>query len=708
MNIRKPIKEMELLLENSPLAFVLTNANNDFLFVNQRFSEMFGYSEEEILQIKIQELTHPESVAQSIEIIKKVYAGHGPQTIRKRYVKKDGAILEAVTRVAAVFDDNGKPLYQCTSIEDITEQVNIEKQLLGDRLRTETIVETATDAIIEIDSENCIKTCNPAAQSIFDKSTDEMIGRNIAEFIRDETSDAAALTTSLAHSKPKPIVLPDGMFGVKDSDLDFPIEVSISSYEADNNVYRCLFIRDITERKEQEKRQKYFAKHDYLTGLPNRASFSEFFQNQAINSKHSSNQHALFFIDLDNFKKVNDSFGHQTGDLLLKQVSARLAQSIRGSDFVARMGGDEFIILVSDLTNRAEIDAIARKIIEKFSVPFEVEQLELCVTPSIGVSIYPSDAETPESLLKNADIAMYRAKAEGGNNHQYFEPIMEANATNRMAVEFKLRDAVKEHAIDIWYQPQFNLNDRLSDGLEVLARWQDRHGDFIAASQFIPVAEETGLIRSLGAQIMEKACANTKPLFDDGTLTGRIAINVSPVQFHHRNFFDEVKSILQNTRFDPKNLELEITESTIIYDMEATKNLILELQYHGISVALDDFGTGYSSMSYLRSLPLDVLKIDKSYIDDIPSSKRDLRMTEFIVQLAHELRLCVVAEGVEREDQATALSAISCNKAQGFYFAKPAPLRDITELQSAVRADMENNKLATVHRIGRPFLSGSN
>ena len=349
------------------------------------------------------------------------------------------------------------------------------------------------------------------------------------------------------------------------------------------------------------------------------------------------------------------------------------------------MGGDEFTILVQQTKSNTETQNVAEKIISVFEKPFSIFGNEIQVSPSIGIAVYPHHGKTADTLLKHADIAMYNAKKMGRNTFQFFTQKMDSENSYRIKMESKLRSAIKDNQLVMHYQPKFCLQKDRLFGMEALVRWPTTDGKFIMPNEFISIAEESGLIIPLGKYILEKVCRETKGFFDNNLLDGRVSVNVSTLQFNQRNFIHELTDILDKTQFNPENLELEITESAIIHDFDRSTQLIDQLHSYGITVAMDDFGMGFSSLSYLQKLPVDILKIDKSFIDDITSSEQALKMVEFIIQLAHHLELNVVAEGIEHAEQAKVLTQINCDKAQGFYFAKPQPLNDVLALLDPVQ-----------------------
>jgi diguanylate cyclase (GGDEF)-like protein len=439
-------------------------------------------------------------------------------------------------------------------------------------------------------------------------------------------------------------------------------------------------IRYSIERKRSEERLAYMAQYDHLTGLTNRALFQDRLEQALARAKRSGALVALMFLDLDRFKAVNDTLGHGTGDLLLKKVAERLEGSVRETDTVARIGGDEFSIILEGLTEAQDAALVARKIIDKLVQPFVLDGHEVFVTTSIGIAVYPSS--NGDSLLTDADSAMYCAKEQGRNTYRFHTPEMNAQVRERLNMESKLRRALDQEEFLLYYQPQVDLTTGMIVGTEALLRWQHPELGLVSPGKFIPVLEDIGMIVRVGEWVLQTACRQSKAWQRDGFPPLRMAVNISARQFSRRDLIDTVASVLTETGLDPNYLELEITESLLMEDIKANSRLLDELKtsVEGLRVSIDDFGTGYSSLSYLKTFPIDLLKIDQSFIRDITTNSDDAAITTTIIVLAHNLRLKVIAEGVETEEQMTYLREKGCDEAQGFYFSRPLPADEFTKL----------------------------
>ncbi|WP_298038435.1 EAL domain-containing protein [uncultured Desulfuromonas sp.] len=432
-------------------------------------------------------------------------------------------------------------------------------------------------------------------------------------------------------------------------------------------------LMDISERKEAEETIKHLAYHDPLTDLPNRPLFRDHVEKALAFANRNGNVVGLMFVDLDNFKTINDTLGHDAGDMLLKEVSKRLLDCVRETDTVSRFGGDEFNILLAPIRHESDAGLVAHKILNSLQWPFKIAGHDLHVSCSIGIVIYPKDGEEVLTLIKNADVALYRAKDLGKNNYQFFAPAMNAGALERMELENGLRSALPHCELRVLYQPQVDLATGRVAGMEALVRWQHPSGDLIPPEVFIPLAEEIGLISDIGFWVMKTACSQAKAWQEAGGRPIRIGINVSAQQFQNDDFLDILNDILKELDFDPRWLDLEITESLVVKDVKQTDARLCDLRDMGVSVAIDDFGVGYSSLSYLKDFPVDLLKVDRSFVSNLPHNESEAKIARHIVEMAHSLNIRVIAEGVERTEQLDFLRSIGCDEVQGYIYSPPLP-----------------------------------
>ena len=438
--------------------------------------------------------------------------------------------------------------------------------------------------------------------------------------------------------------------------------------------------REITERKRAEERIQYLATHDGLTALPNRSMFSQFL-GLAINSaQRYQRQFAVLFLDLDRFKLINDTLGHDAGDTLLQEVSRRVKESLRSSDVVARLGGDEFVVLLQDLGDHEQIVTVARKLLSAVIQPVDVQGQECRVTASIGISVYPTDAQDEQTLMKNADMAMYLAKEQGKNNFQFYSKDIKTQSLERLTLENSLRRALEREEFFLHYQAKLDLTTGAITGVETLLRWQHPDLGLVAPMQFIPLAEETGLIVPIGEWVLRTACAQNVAWQRAGLPPVCMAVNLSPRQFLDDNLLRDLAAALEETGLAPELLELEITESMVMGNIEQAAKLLRAIKQMGVRLAIDDFGTGYSSLAQIKRFPIDTIKVDSSFIRDIPLNAEDRAITEAIIAMGRSLSLTVVAEGVETQEQQTFLREHACDEMQGFYFSKPVAPEQFAEL----------------------------
>jgi diguanylate cyclase (GGDEF)-like protein len=422
------------------------------------------------------------------------------------------------------------------------------------------------------------------------------------------------------------------------------------------------------------------AQHDFLTGLPNRMLLNDRVSQAIALAPRHMNQVAVLFLDIDRFKHINDSLGHPTGDKLLQSIARRLVACVRPSDTVSRQGGDEFVILLSEAEQWADAATVATRVLRSVAEAHLIDQHDLHVTTSIGISVYPDDGADAESLIKNADTAMYQAKANGRQSYQFFKPEMNTRAVERQSIEESLRRALEREEFQLHYQPKIDLRTGAITGAEALLRWMHPTRGSVPPAEFIPVAEDCGLIVPIGNWVLREACRQARAWVADGLPETAMAVNVSAIEFQSGTFVNDVRVALDETGLDPSLLELELTEGVLMKQVGSTAAILQELRESGIQVAVDDFGTGYSSLSYLRKFPIDALKIDQSFVRHITATGDDTSIVTAVISMARSLKLRVIAEGVETLEQLDFLREHQCDEAQGFLFSRPVPPRQFAEL----------------------------
>jgi diguanylate cyclase (GGDEF)-like protein len=435
---------------------------------------------------------------------------------------------------------------------------------------------------------------------------------------------------------------------------------------------------EVDERRKTQVRLDRLAYYDLLTGLPNRFSFSEMLKAAIASAQRRGYKVAVLFIDLDRFKTINDSLGHDAGDKLIVLVAERLQKCLREEDTINRFGGDEFVAVLPGIDDVASIDHVCDRMLRSMHDPFDIGVTEVYSSVSIGVALYPSDDSTCDGLLKDADVAMYHAKELGGNNYQFYNTEFTSHVQGRLSLETRLRQALKRDEFILHYQPIFNLSNQSPVGVEALVRWQDPARGMVPPDSFIPFAEETGLIVALGEWVLEHACQQMR-LWDEQGLTGlHLAVNVSSRQFEDDRLLATVARALRNSGLEAGRLELEITERMFLKLTDKVADVFDKLKAQGVQISIDDFGTGYSSLSYLKKLPIDSLKIDRSFVRDIPEDKDDAEIASTIITMARGLGLGVIAEGIETREQLEFLKALGCDRGQGYYMVRPQPAEQIS------------------------------
>lgn len=458
------------------------------------------------------------------------------------------------------------------------------------------------------------------------------------------------------------------------------LTVNAVKNQQDETIYYVGVFADITEAKHSQNRLHELVNHDPLTGLPNRRLFNELLEHAIKRAEREHHQIALLFVDLDRFKAINDSLGHQVGDKLLYEVSKRIHHAMRDSDIVARLGGDEFLVMMDMIKHPQDAALIAQKIIYALQVEFFIDGKEIFIGASVGISIFPKDGSDVDSLIKAADIAMYQVKNRGKNNHCFYSEDLSKNAVERFTIESQLRHALERNQFEMYYQPQISLLTGDIIGAEALIRWRHPDLGLVSPARFIPIAEETGLIVQIGEWVLRQAALQAIQWINDGYTMQWISVNVSGVQIMRSNFYDTVYGILIETNCNPNILELEITESTVMQNTEFVIDTFNNIKQLGVRVAIDDFGTGYSSLSNLKRLPLDKIKIDQSFVRGLPDDLDDAAITNTINAMACSLGFTVIAEGVETLAQAAFLKNMGCLEAQGYLYSKPVTAAEFTKL----------------------------
>ena len=558
------------------------------------------------------------------------------------------------------------------------------RRVAEDNLRSseallKSIVDTAADGILVIDGEGIIEFANVAAERMFESKASDLIGRN-ADCLLGESAAQVSNILATVNSQPTggtAVIGAGREFEARRANGTlFPVELTIGVMNMDGRVKFACVIRDITERRHTEERIRQLAYYDELTGLPNRILFTKLLEQALQEAGLSDGQVVVLFIDLDRFKLINETLSHDSGDAILCQVAKRVSDVLPRHSTISRFGGDEFVVMMRECTMPADTAQTARQVLDVISQPMQLLGNDYHVTASLGISAFPADGQNVQTLLKNADNAMSRAKDLGKNNYQFYSSEMNQSSFERLVLERLMRRAIEQNEFELYYQPKVNLCTGQVTGMEALLRWMQPGMGMISPVKFIPLAEETGLILPIGAWVLRTACTQAMKWASVSASPLRVAVNLSPRQFVQDDLYATVVNILNETGLDPGLLELEITESLMMNNPDHAAAVLRKLKDIGVRMAIDDFGTGYSSLSYLKRFPIDHVKIDRSFIKDIPGDADDVSITRAIIAMAHGLRLKVIAEGVETKDQVDLLIEHQCEEAQGFLFGRPVPAEE--------------------------------
>ncbi|MGA3115287.1 MAG: EAL domain-containing protein [Syntrophobacteraceae bacterium] len=554
----------------------------------------------------------------------------------------------------------------------------VSHDLRKSEMKNRALIDALPDLLLRINSDG--RTLELREPGGFDQVFSGLLSKNINEVFSEEVSRPIMQNLHRAISSG----------GMQFFEHDLQVDEDARYYEwrivGSGKDEALAIVRDITERKRTEERVFRLAYHDILTGLLNRNSFKEHLAQALAQAQRHGRYVATLFLDLDRFKRINDTFGYKVGDLLLQSVAERIREGVRKSDkparhvdSVSRLGGDEFTILLPEISHVQDSAKVAKRILESVSRPIIVAGHEIFITGSIGITVYPMDGEDPDTLLKNADAAMYSAKEQGRNNYQFYSEAMNASSLKRLSLENALRKALDRQEFLLHYQPQVHINSGKIVGMEALLRWQHPEIGTVPPGDFIPLAEETGLIVPIGEWVLNTACIYNMALQKLGLPPIRVAVNISSLQFRPERLVETITRALKVSGLDARWLEIELTESAVMKNMEESSGILHELKLMGLRVAIDDFGTGYSSLAYLKRFPLDVIKIDRSFIRDIPGDRDNEAIAAAIIAMAQSLNLDVIAEGVETEDQFSFLRDHACGAVQGFMFSPALPGKEMIE-----------------------------
>jgi diguanylate cyclase (GGDEF)-like protein/PAS domain S-box-containing protein len=555
-----------------------------------------------------------------------------------------------------------------------------QEELEASRSRYVDLYDFAPTSYLTFDKDGLIREVNLSGAGLLGVDRQRLINKPFSVFVVKDDRDTfrAHLRETLKRETRQ---IGEIRISRKDGSV---LSVQLQSIAAGSPEGNATFCRtaaiDITERKQMEEEIRHQAHHDMLTTLPNRQLFMKILSIELAQAQRGKKRFAVLFLDLDRFKEINDTLGHDIGDKLLKEVAERLRRSVRASDTVSRRGGDEFDLLLTEIPHTDDIITIAQKVVDSIRKPYGISGHEFNMSTSMGISFYPEDGETMEALFKNADIAMYSAKEQGGNSYRFYNPKMNIRLIERMRLESLLRQVLDRAELDVYYQPQLTIDTRQVICAEALVRWRHPELGMLDPVRFIPFAEEIGFITAVDEWVLKTACAQCKEWHNAGLPHLCVAVNLSAKQLQKGDFVERIAGILRETGFDPHHLEVEITESVAMRNLGQTIPNMILLTEMGVSISVDNFGTGYSSLNYLKKLPIHKLKIDKSFLQDLATNSDNRAIISAATALAHNMKLKVIAVGVETEEQLEFLKSTGCQEMQGFLFSRPLPAEEFREL----------------------------
>ncbi len=669
------VRRLSQAVEQAADSVFITDRQGTIQYVNPSFERLTGYSAAEAIGTTpalIKSDRHDDAFFH--KLWDTILAGRiFQETLVNR--RKDGGLFYEEKTIAPLFDNRRQIASFVSTGRDVTDRIRAE-ETRGQLLE---ILEATTDFVAIFEGDGRLRYLNRAGRAVLGlTATEDVSSRHIAQ-CHPEWATQRLLMEAF------PTARRDGAWqgeiAARLADgREIPVSQVVLAHGGANEMpeFFSTIARDITERKHFEQELRRQATHDALTGLPNRILLEDQIEVVIAHSARSHKLASVLFLDIDNFKRINDSLGHAAGDAMLRHAAQRLRDCVRPTDVVARYGGDEFTIVLGDLPHIDNIPAILHKVRAAFETPVRISGQEVYASFSMGISVYPHDGNDGATLLKNADTAMYRSKASGRNRYQFYAPEMNARGQELLSLETDLRRALDRGEFLLHYQPQLDLRDNRIAGVEALLRWKHPRDGVIAPGDFVPLLEDTGLIVPVGEWVLRNACTQYRACRESGVAPVRISVNVSARQFREETLLQQVEQALREECMPPHHLELEITESTAMQDVEATGDILAALDALGVRLAIDDFGTGYSSLAYLKRFPLDALKIDQAFIRDAPRDTNIAAIAEASISLGHKLGLEVVAEGVETADQLAFLRKHACDLIQGFHFSRPLPVDTLT------------------------------
>ena len=684
--LRQSEQKLSLHVQQTPLAVIEWNLNLEVSDWNPAAERIFGYCKSEALARTAVELIVPASAATDInKVWNNLLAQKGGMRSTHENRTKDGRTIICEWYNTSLVDHNGQVIGLASLVQDITQRKQAEESLIQSEAKFRSLIQNSSDIITILEPNGTVRYESPSIEKVLGYKPADLIGKNVFAFIHPEdTPHVFNAFREILQSSGTPLSI-EFRFRHQDGSWHF-LESTGNNLLADPSLAGIVVnSRDITERKLAEQQLRHNAFHDGLTGLPNRALFMDRLAQALNRTQHCDGyQFAVLFLDLDRFKLVNDSLGHLLGDQLLIAIAHRLERCLRSVDTMARIGGDEFVILLDNITDSSDATKTAERLQRSLRSPFNLSGHEVFTTVSIGIALSTIAWEQPGNFLRDADTAMYKAKALGRGSYELFDQQMHAHAVTLLELENDLRWAIERQEFEIHYQPVVSLETSKITGFEALVRWQHPTRGLVFPAEFIPVAEESGLIIPLGQWVLAQACRQIRDwqVHFPTSPPLAVSVNISGKQFSQPDLIEQVGQILQEINLDAQSLRLEITESVLMENAESAAAMLFQLKAMNIQLHMDDFGTGYSSLTYLHRFPMDVLKIDRTFISTMDIDGRNAEIVQTIITLAHNLGMAVTAEGIETAGQLAKLRALGCEYGQGYFFSKPV----VPELAEALIA----------------------
>ena len=679
--LQKSELDFRRMIETAEEGIWTIDSAGNTTFVNERMADILGYTPAEMIGKSFTSFIDPARREAAVALLQR--RNEGIHEVHEFCLQdKGGREVWTLASTNPIRTEDGTVVGALAMVTDVTSRKRVEDELRQSEERYRHLVESASDGII-VHVGGFIAFANESAVRLLGAKTDrDLLGRNALDFVVPELQQMVIERMKVANqSGGKAPVVEEKFVRLDGTIID--VEVSGTGTKFNNASAIMVVIRDISDRKRAEEQIRYLGQHDLLTGLPNRALFADRLSQSISFAAAHKKIFALLFLDLDHFKKINDSHGHQIGDKFLRQVAGRLLECIGQLDTTSRQGGDEFSILIAELDHADEAALTARKICEALSEPFYVESLKLNASVSIGIALYPKDGNQAEELFRNADIAMYHAKSSGRNQYQFFSEDLNRTTHERLEIESGIADALEKNEFEVYYQPQMRLQTGKIESCEALIRWNHPTKGLLSPCEFIPIAEESGHVDSIGRWVLRRVAADFAEFARHGHNSLRLSVNVSAHELKREDLSVYVGAVISEHGISPGRLELEVTESTLMQDTDQAIRTISNLTAAGVRFSIDDFGTGYSSLSYLKSLKIHYLKIDRSFVADVTDDADDATIVRAVINLAHSLRLTAIAEGVETPEQLQFLRQHGCDLVQGYHLARPMPISQCLEFLAA-------------------------